>query len=68
LTINPQNADVYFELGQLYYLDGKAKDNRTKELLAKYIQIGKDQDKLKRANDLLVVISRRNSAKVNPGK
>jgi Flp pilus assembly protein TadD len=62
IKMNPQNADAYFELGQMYYLD-KDKDVRAKELLAKYIQIGKDQDKLKRANDLMVVISKRTGVK-----
>ncbi len=63
LKINPQNADACFELGQLYYSDGKEKDSRTKELLAKYIEIGKDQEKVQRAKDFMVVISRRNGAK-----
>jgi tetratricopeptide (TPR) repeat protein len=59
VKINPENADVYFELGQLYYLDGKSKDSRTKELMAKYVEIGKDADKLQRAKDLLVIVNRR---------
>jgi tetratricopeptide (TPR) repeat protein len=59
LRINPQNADAYFELGQLYYMDGKAKDRRTKELFAKYLEIGKDEDKLSRLKDMMVLISRR---------
>jgi tetratricopeptide (TPR) repeat protein len=59
LKINPGNADVYFELGQLYYMDGKSKDSRTKELLKKYLEIGKDTEKLQRAKDFLVVVNRR---------
>jgi tetratricopeptide (TPR) repeat protein len=59
LKINPENADVYFSLGELYYMDGKSKDSRTKELLAKYVEIGKDSDKLQKAKDYLVVVNRR---------
>jgi tetratricopeptide (TPR) repeat protein len=59
LKINPGNVDVYFELGQLYYMDGKSKDRRTKELLKKYLEIGKDTEKLQRAKDFLVVVNRR---------
>jgi tetratricopeptide (TPR) repeat protein len=59
IKINPQNADAYFELGQLYYMDGKAMDSRTKELFAKYLEVGKDQDKLNRLKDMMVIINRR---------
>ncbi len=59
LKMNPQNADAYFELGQLYYIEGKAKDSRTKELFAKYMETGKDQDKLERVKNMLVIINRR---------
>jgi tetratricopeptide (TPR) repeat protein len=59
LKINPGNADVNFELGQLYYIDGKSKDSRTKVLLKKYLEVGKDPEKLQRAKDFLVVVNRR---------
>jgi tetratricopeptide (TPR) repeat protein len=59
VKINPQNADAYFELGQLYYFDGKTMDNRTKELFAKYLEIGKDETKLGRLKDMMVIINRR---------
>jgi Flp pilus assembly protein TadD len=63
IKINPQNADAYFDLGQMYFAEGKEKYGRAKELLAKYTEIGKDQDKIKRANDFLVSINWSNSAK-----
>jgi tetratricopeptide (TPR) repeat protein len=59
LKINPNNADAYFNLGQLYYMDGKSKDRRTKELLTKYLAIGKNAEKLQQAKDFLVVVNRR---------
>ncbi len=59
IKINPQNADSYFELGQLYYMDGKAMDSRTKELFTKYLEMGKDEDKLSRMKDMMVLINRR---------
>jgi tetratricopeptide (TPR) repeat protein len=63
IKLNPQNADAYFELGQLYFTEGKAKDSRTKELLAKYIEIGKDESKVKTAKDIMVSVNWRNSDK-----
>jgi tetratricopeptide (TPR) repeat protein len=60
IKLNPQNAEAYFELGQMYFSDGKAKDKRTKELFTKYIEIGKDQEKLDLIkNNYLVIINRR---------
>jgi hypothetical protein len=43
----------------MYYADGKEKDSRTKELLTKYTEIGKDATKLGNAKDMLVIISKR---------
>jgi tetratricopeptide (TPR) repeat protein len=59
LKINPENAEAYYELGELSYIDGKEKDSRTKELLTKYVEIGKDPAKLENAQNMLVVISKR---------
>jgi tetratricopeptide (TPR) repeat protein len=59
IKTNPENADAYFELGQMYYADGKEKDSRTKELLTKYTEIGKDPVKLGNARDMLVIINKR---------
>jgi tetratricopeptide (TPR) repeat protein len=59
LKMNPENAEVYFDLGQLYYMDGKSKDSRTKELLAKYLEIGKNSDNLQRVKEFLVLVNRR---------
>ena len=59
LKLNPANADAHFDLGQLYYIDGKSKDSRTKELLNKYVEIGKDADKIQSAKDMLVIVNKR---------
>ena len=59
IMLNPANADAYFDLGQLYYIDGKSKDSRTKELLNKYVEIGKDADKIQGAKDMLVIVNKR---------
>ena len=59
IQINPANADAYFELGQLCYIEGKAKDSRTKELLTKYLEIGKDPSNIQGAKDMLVIVNKR---------
>ena len=59
LKLNPANIDAMFDLGQLYYFDGKVKDSRSKELLTKYTEQGKDEEKLGKAKDMLIVINRR---------
>lgn len=59
VKLNAANVDACFELGQLYYMDGKDKDKRTKELLSKYIEAGKDSKKLDDAKNMLVIINRR---------
>jgi tetratricopeptide (TPR) repeat protein len=59
LNLNPANADAYFDLGQLYYIDGKSKDSRTKELLSKYVEIGKDADRIQGSKDMLVIVNKR---------
>jgi len=59
LKVNPDNTDAYFDLGQMYYADGKEKDSRTKELLTKYVETGKDEAKLESAKNMLIMINRR---------
>jgi tetratricopeptide (TPR) repeat protein len=59
IKINPENADAYYILGELSYIDGKDKDARTKELLTKFLEIGKDPAKLENAKNMLVVVSKR---------
>jgi tetratricopeptide (TPR) repeat protein len=59
IQVNPENADAYFDLGQLCYMDGKAKDARTKELLTKYLEIGKDATKIGQAKDMMVIVNKR---------
>jgi len=43
----------------MYYSDGKENDRRTKELLTKYVEKGKDADKLESIKGMLVIINRR---------
>jgi len=59
IETNPENAEAYFELGKLYYMDGKEQDNRSKEVFAKYVEIGKDPGNLGQAKDFLVIIEKR---------
>ncbi len=59
LKINSENADAYYSLGELSYIEGKEQDSRTKELLTKYVEIGKDPVKLENAKNMLVVVSKR---------
>jgi tetratricopeptide (TPR) repeat protein len=59
LKINPENADVYYYLGESSYIEGKEQDSRTKEMLTKYLEIGKDPAKLENAKNMLVIVDRR---------
>jgi len=59
IKMNPNNADAYYELGRLYYADGRSKDTMTQEALSKYLEIGKDENKIDEAKNLLIVIRRR---------
>lgn len=58
LKLNPTNADANYELGMILYY-GKKNDARAKELLSKYVELGKDKAKLDNASTVLVVIKRR---------
>jgi tetratricopeptide (TPR) repeat protein len=62
ITANPSNAEAYYELGMMLYYD-KKKDARAKELLEKYVQLGKSADHLSNTNNVLVVLKRRMTAK-----
>jgi tetratricopeptide (TPR) repeat protein len=59
IKLNPSNFDAVFDLGQLYYSDGKENDRRTKELLTLYTEKGQDAQKLEGAKGMLVIINRR---------
>ena len=58
IKANPENAEAYYELGTLLYF-GKEDDKRAKEVLAKYLQIGKDQGHMDNAKNFLVVLEKR---------
>jgi tetratricopeptide (TPR) repeat protein len=59
IKADPANAEAYFNLGRMYYADGKEMDHRTKELLTKYVEIGQDPNNVGQAKDMLVLVDRR---------
>ena len=58
IQANPSNAEAYYELGMMLYFS-KDNDKRAKELLAKYVEIGKDQNHVENAKGSLVILDRR---------
>jgi len=58
IKTNPENNEAYFELGQIYYFNKKDYPRAT-ENFTKYIQIGKDANKVQSAKDFLEVIKRK---------
>jgi tetratricopeptide (TPR) repeat protein len=59
IKINPGNAVAYYDLGRLYFSEGKTYDKRTKEVLTKFIEISTDAEKLEDAKGLLLVVNKR---------
>ena len=55
---NPASAEAYYELGMMLYFS-KENDRRAKELLTKYVEIGKDQSHVDNAKGSLVILDRR---------
>lgn len=62
IKANPENAEAYYELGMLFFYDKKS-DARAKELLEKYVQIGKNADHMSNTQNVLVVLKKRMGAK-----
>ena len=58
IKVNPQHAESYYELGMLFYYS-KKNDKRARELLTKYLELGKAKDHIDNASAVLVVIKRR---------
>lgn len=58
LEANPQNAEACYELGMSYFYSKKNTD-KAKELLTKYLEIGKDQGKIDNVKNVLIVIEKR---------
>ena len=58
LKLNPENAEAYYQLGMIHYYD-KKNDKRAKELLTKYLEIGKQKDHLENTKSVLVVLKKR---------
>ena len=56
LEIDPENAEAYYELGMNYFYEVKD-EAKAKELLEKYIQIGKDDAHLSNAKNVIAVMS-----------
>jgi tetratricopeptide (TPR) repeat protein len=58
LKTDPQNAEAYFEMGTLYYFNKK--DNvRAKEMLTKYLEVGKDEKILEQSRNIIAVIDKK---------
>ncbi len=55
---NPANAEAYYELGMMLYFS-KENDKKARELLAKYVEIGKDSGHLDNAKSSIVILDRR---------
>lgn len=62
IKANPENAEAYYELGMLLFYE-KKNDSKAKELLEKYVQIGKNTDHLNNTGNVLVVLKKRMGAK-----
>jgi len=58
IQANPANAEAYYELGMMLYFS-KENDKHAKELLTKYMEIGKDQGHMDNAKGSLVILDRR---------
>jgi tetratricopeptide (TPR) repeat protein len=58
LKANPNNAEAYYELGMAYFYNKKDR-TRAKQMLTKYLELGKDKDHLNNTRSVLVVIERR---------
>ncbi len=59
LKINPQHAEAHYELGMIYFYEAEHKDvPRAKEMLSKYVELGKDQGRLDNAKAVLIVIEK----------
>jgi tetratricopeptide (TPR) repeat protein len=62
IKANPENAEAYYELGMLIFYD-KKNDPRAKELLEKYVKLGKNADHVSNTQNVLVVLKKRMGAK-----
>lgn len=57
LKVNPDRAELYYELGMIYFYNRRDKV-RAGEMLTKYVSIGKNKDHLDNAHSVLVVIKK----------
>jgi tetratricopeptide (TPR) repeat protein len=62
IKANPENAEAYYELGMLLYFE-KKNDAKAKEMLDRYLKIGKNNDHISNTNNVLGVLKKRMSAK-----
>ncbi len=58
IKANPQNAEAYYELGMILY-QSKKDDKQAKEVLTKYLELGKEQAHLDNTKAVLVVLKKR---------
>ncbi len=55
IEISPENAAAYYELGVIYFYEVNDKE-KAKVYLEKYIEIGKDNDRLNSARDFITLM------------
>ncbi len=58
LKTDPQNSEVYYELGMVYWLS-KKDPKLAKENLSKYVELGKDQTRIGQAKDIITIIDKK---------
>jgi tetratricopeptide (TPR) repeat protein len=57
LEVDPNYAEAYYQLGMYYFYEKQNKD-KAKQLLDKYLSIGKNKDNLSNAKNVLVVMGK----------
>ncbi len=58
IKANPSNAEAYYELGMILFYS-KKDDKRAKEVLTKYLELGKDAAHLDNTKSVMVVLKKR---------
>ncbi len=59
LKANPQHAEAHYELGMIHFYENDHKDPaRAKQMLSKYVELGKDPGRVDNAKAVLIVIEK----------
>lgn len=59
LKANPQHAEAHYELGMIFFYETASKDvPRAKQMLSKYVELGKDPGRVDNAKAVLIVIEK----------